>query len=414
MKKLALLAAILLLFGLTAGFAEVGVDISGDASATFGYNLESEAAGFDNDAGVDVIFTFVEEQSMDSGTMDGWYGWIELADFSVIYDNDDDSDYYQQGFYWDDDNDDGAVDFNVDEFQTQTQILVTEPDVTAKITNGTIYIVLYEAPDFDPDHVDAVEDDEDGDYDAEDDESDYVAPDLSENGGITIGYDAEAFDVEVYVGSGTGYGDADTNDEWLFGANVAVSAAGFDVSVDVVMASGVVADDDDIAFGADVGYTLDAGMVSVVPYAGVDYWMSDAIDPGIYEVGAGADLTFTNEDTFGVAFYMSDIDEDLDFEVTFEEDGEAGFVPGLAVELFFGGYDTFDDYRLAADLSYMYSDFKPFAGFGMDSANGASVYDASAGVEWSGIPNTVVTVEWSTDDLENHSGTIEVGAEVSM
>ena len=411
MKKLALLAAILLLFGLTAGFAEVGVDISGDASATFGFNLEDQAAGFENDGSVDVIFTFVEEQSIDSGTMDGWYGWIEFADFSVIYDNDDDSDYYEQGFYWDDDNDNEVYDFGPIEVALQTKIMVTEPDITAKITNGMIYVVLYEAPSFEPDHASPIEDDEDDDYDAEGDDSGYE-PDLSEYGGITIGYDAEAFDVEVYVASGDGYDDGDSNDMWLFGAMLGVSAAGFDLSADVAMASNV--DDNDIVFGADVGYTLDAGMVSVVPYVGVDYWMSDVIDPAVYEFAAGVDATFTNDDVFGVAFYMSDMADDMDFEVTFTEDGEAGFVPGLDVELFFGGYDTFDDYRLGADLGYMLGDVRPFAGFCIDSLDGTGVYDASAGVEWSAIPNTVVTVEWSTDDLENHIGTIEVGAEVSM
>jgi hypothetical protein len=411
MKKLALLAAVLLLFGLTAGFAEVGADISGEASATFGFNLEDQSAGFENDGSVDVIFTFVEEQTIDSGMMDGWYGWIEFADFSVIYDNDDDSDYYQQGWYWDDDNEDEVVQFNNTEFALQTQIMVTEPDITAKITNGMIYIVLYEAPSFEPDHAEPVEDDEDDDYSAEDDDSGYE-PDLSEYGGITIGYDAEAFDVEVYAASGTGYADGDGNDSWLFGAMVAVSAAGADLSADFALASGV--DDDDIVFGADAAYTLDAGMVAIAPYVGVDYWMSDVIDPGVYELAAGVDCTFTNDDAFNVAFYLSDMTDDLDFEVTFTEDGEAGFVPGLDAELFFGGYDTFDDYRVGVDLGYMLGDIRPFAGFGIDNLDGTSVYDASAGIEWSGFANTVVTVEWSTDDLENHIGTIEVGAEVSM
>ena len=39
MKKLALLAAILLLFGLTAGFAETTVDVSGSAEVTIAGRL---------------------------------------------------------------------------------------------------------------------------------------------------------------------------------------------------------------------------------------------------------------------------------------------------------------------------------------------------------------------------------------
>jgi hypothetical protein len=412
MKKLALLAAVLLLFGLTAGFADVGVDISGEAEALFAFNLEDQAAGFENDGSVDVIFTFVEEQTIDSGTMDGWYGWIEFADFSVIYDNDSDSDYYQQGFYWDDADEDGVI--GVGEIKDQTQILVTEPDITAKITNGMIYVVIYEAPSFDPDHVESVEDDEDDDYVVEDDEQDYSAPDLSEYGGITIGYDAEAFDLEVYAASGDGYDLGDSNDQWLFGAMVAVSAAGAELSADFALASNV--DDNDMLFGADASYTLDAGMVAIVPYVGIDYWASDVVDPGIYELAAGLDATFTNDDEIGIAFYYNDTG-DVDLEATITEDGEAGFVPGLSAEIVFGGYESFADYRFALDLSYTVGDVEPYAGFDYDSLGNLM---AEAGVNWTGIPNTTVWVEWDSNDLdgsdatEPDNGFVGVGAKVEM
>jgi len=425
MKKLALLAAILLMFGLTAGFAEVGVDISGEASATFGFNLETQAAGFENDGSVDVIFTFVEEQTIDSGTMDGWYGWIEFADFSVIYDNDDDSDYYHQIVGWDDDL--GLVD---DVYEAVTEsvlekgILISEPDITAKITNGAIYIVLYEAPSFEPDHVESVEDDEDDDYVAEDDEQSNLEEDFVEHGGITIGYDAEAFDVEVYIASGDGYNTDDTiltdesNDQWLIGAMVSVSAAGAELSADVV--KGLNMEDDVLFFGADASYTLDAGMVSVVPYVGIDY-ASDtagAWDPAYWEMAAGLDATFTNDDEAGVHFYYDELG-DMDLEITVTEDSEAGFVPGLGAEIVFGGYESFADYRFAVDVSYMIGDVEPFAGFDYDSFGNIM---ANAGVNWTGLPNTTVTVEWDAPDLDKSdtdpwmpdTGFIEVSAEVAM
>lgn len=368
---------------------------------------------------MDVIFTFVEEQSIDSGTMDGWYGWIEFADFSVIYDNDADSDYYNayNMFLWveegTNDGFDPAEDFfwaspevpgEFDDYFLEDEkfIMITEPDITAKITNGTFYIVLYEAPEFDPDHVEAVEDDEDDDYVVEDDESDpgYVEPDLSQFGGITIGYDTDAFDVELYVASGDGYDMTSTNEQWLFGFNVGVSAAGAELSADFALASNV--DDNAMIFGADASYTLDAGMVAIAPYVGFDYWASDVVDPGIWELGAGLDATFTNDDAINVAANYPDTG-DLDLEVTVTEDGEAGFIPGLNLEVMFGAYEQFADWRINAFLSYLIGDILPYAEVDYDSLENIMV---DVGVEYLGLANTTIWVEWEAHDLDKSDATV--------
>ena len=430
MKKLALLAAILLLFGLTASFAEVGVDVSGSAEATFGYNLEDGGAGFENSEDVSFVVTVIPEQTVASDGMDGWTGYIEFADLSVIADNDDESDYWST--YIDADSGDAELTF-----------LVTLPDVTAKIMNGPMYITIYDHPGFGIDAVDAIEDDEDGDYAAEDEETDLdetrddnVGPDLRDvgpdiAGGISVGYDTDTFDVEIWLADRDGYEDAtDESDDWLFGGMVGVSAAGATVNAYAAMTvDGFVdaVEQNPMYFGAKADYTADLGMATFVPYVGLDYYMSDTVDPGEFEVGGGFDLTFTNDDTIGVDVYYSgadtnvDVEKGLDLEVEVIEDSEAGFIPGLMAEIFFGYYDVGTDVvggeadmRFALDVSYMVADFEPYAGFDLDNTNTVSVYGAEAGVRYHGIPMTVIDAGWNTSDLENHTGYIEVMAEVEM
>jgi len=419
MKKLALLAAILLLFGLTAGFTDAAFDVSGSASATFGYDLDNEAAGFENDLDASYIVWLIPQETVATDAESGWYGWIEFADFGVGWDNDDESDYY---WYADADPYDDKADVDPADTEWSPHLYVKLPDVTAKVTNGPIYVQVYGAPSFDNDHVTVVEDDEDDDWFAQIDQTERIDWDWSDavNGGITIGYDTDAFGVAVYVADNDGYGDAtDGSDDWLLGANVTVSMSGIDVSADVAKAMNVA--ENDLYAGADVSYTADLGMGSLVPYVGFEYYMSDTVDPAVWEMAAGADLTFTNDNVFGLAFYMSDFDDSIDFEVTFTEDGEAGFVPALGVEVFFGGYDVFAAYDLGVDVSYMIDAIKPFAGvtYGYDETivPDDTSFTANAGVEWTGLPNTTVTLEWSSGNLmldPIEKGVIELTAEVAM
>jgi len=442
------------MFGLTVGFAEVTVDVSGSADATFGYDLDHGYGGFENSEDVSFVVTIIPEQTVASDEASGWTGYIEFADFSVIYDPDSDSDYYKNDlvFIWEDADGDGEFDPAIDYWmgnpetgstaedyiEEEKEFLITEPSVSAKIMNGPMYIKIYGGPEFEPDYVEAVEDDSDifkgapedvaesGDEMAEDDESDYIAPTL-EGAGITLGYDSDNIDVEVYVADNNAYDSSDP-EAWFIGGSVSLAGAGANVSVGVGKQlspkAGLV---EPLYFGAMADYTLDLGMGSLVPSVGVDYWMDDVGATGIWELGAGLDLTFTNEASVAVDLYMSDIDEDVDFEATITEDGEAGFVPALGAEIFFGGYDTFDDYRLAIDVSYMVGDFKPFAGLDytdytdqQTDANPVTLetdtaIGANAGIEFTGIPMTTITLEWSSSDLGNDVlGVVELTAEVAM
>jgi hypothetical protein len=456
MKKLALLAAILLLFGLTAGFADGGADISGEASATFGYNLEVGSAGFENDSSVDVILTFLEEQTIDSGMMSGWHGWIEFADFSVIYDQDGVMRYQDDWVIYEDADGDQsfldpsspAGDDNSADYADSSVIWVEEPTVMAKITNGMIFIQVYDKPGFTGvDLVAPIEDDTDfSDYDdaswaAEDEEAENdVDVGLGETGGITIGYDSDMFDVEVYVADYDGYGEAgDEADDWVIGGKVSVAAAGAEITAEVNKAiSGTVGTDDNaLAVGAKAAYTLDAGMMTVAPYVAIDAYDDDVTADFQYEFGGGVDLTFTNDNSAGAHVFYSgqsvagaaasgdDMVKGLDIEVSFTEDGEAGFVPGLGVAIMFGYYDVGTDVvgdeadmLVEVDIDYMFGDFQPYVKFDLDQANGTAMYKADVGINWTGIPNTTITVEWDSGDLNASPdpllGAIELVAKVEM
>ena len=62
---------------------------------------------------------------------------------------------------------------------------------------------------------------------------------------------------------------------------------------------------------------------------------------------------------------------------------------------------------------------EPFAGFDYDSLGNIM---ANAGVHWTGLPNTTITVEWDAPDLDKSdtdvfspdTGFIEITAEVAM
>jgi hypothetical protein len=442
MKKLALLTAVLLLFGLTAGFAEATVDVSGSAEVTFGYNLDDGGAGFENSEDIAFVVTFVPESTVASDMMDGWHGWIEFADFSVEYDQDGVIRYapfVTQDIIGEDTNDDQIADTFTD-YNNLPVILVTEPDVTAKITNGTIWVKIYNDPAFDGvDVVEPIEDDTDvtspgGDWAAEDEEAeDDIDQNLTEGGGITIGYDSDMIDVEVYVADYDGYSDAaDVSDDWIFGAKVAVSASGADLTVEVgkgIEGTNVVAtDDDELNVAASASYTLDAGMMTVVPYVGIDGYQTTAVD-FVFEFAGGVDVTFTNDDTVGVHTFYSgrdfggEMSEGFDVELVVAEDAEAGFVPGLGVDVMFGYYDlggTGDaDMLLNLDAEYMLGDIVPFVGFDYDALGGAdAIMKVDAGVKYTGIPMTTILAQWNSGDLgaspDPLLGSIEFQAEVEM
>ena len=96
MKKLSLL-----ILAFAAGSASlygqmmIGTEfmISGDATATFGYDIDAEKFGFKNESNSNIKLEFVSKQSADNAEMvgmGGWVGSIELNDFKIVIDPDHD------------------------------------------------------------------------------------------------------------------------------------------------------------------------------------------------------------------------------------------------------------------------------------------------------------------------------------
>jgi hypothetical protein len=417
--------------------------VSGNAEVTFGYNLDNGGAGFENSEDISFIVNLVPEATVASDMMDGWYGYIEFADFSVVYDQDGVIRYANAALIGEDTDGNQIADTFTD-YNNLPVILVTEPTVMAKITNGTIYVQVYNDPAFEGvDLVAPLEDDTDvsdpldASWAAVDEEAENdIDQNLNEGGGITIGYDSDMFDIEVYLADYDGYSDAtDRSNDWILGAKIAVSAAGADltavISKSVIGTNTVsVVDDDALGIAASASYTLDAGMMSVVPYVGIDAWKTDTIS-FTYEFAGGVDLAFTNDDTVGLhAFYSAEdrgteMTKGLDVELVLAENAEAGFVPGLGVDLMFGYYDIGTDAPDEADMlvnldvSYMFGDFTPFVAFDYDAVGGAdAIMKVDAGVKWTGIPMTTILAQWNSGDLgaspDPLLGYIEVQAKVEM
>jgi hypothetical protein len=185
MKKITLVLAMLLAFGLVMASAQE-LTVTGEANAKIGYDLEDGTFGMDNDSEVTL------DLDLASGTVateaaDGWYGWIEIEDFSIAIDEDEFEDID------DDDTDD------VDE-EGKGEVDIDTGDVTAKIINGPMYITIWGADGFEIDAAPEVEDDDpdDDDYAVEDDDDDLDLDLSNGTGGFTFGYMADAFDIEVH------------------------------------------------------------------------------------------------------------------------------------------------------------------------------------------------------------------------
>jgi hypothetical protein len=396
--------------------------------------------------------TFVPESTVATDMMDGWHGYIEFADFSVIYDQDGTMFFNNTDVFGEDkDGDQSVTTAGVDEFADYYDtpvIYVTEPTVMAKITNGTIFVKIYNDPGFTGvDLVAPIEDDTDisdpGDASwggAEDEEAENdVDVNLSEGGGITVGYDSDMIDVEVYVADNDGYGGAgDESNDWIVGGMVTIAASGAEITAEVNKAWNV--DNDALAVAAKAAYTLDAGMMTVAPYVAIDGYDDTATTDFLYEFGGGLDLTFTNDNTAGVHVFYSgqtdlgplavfgdgdDMIKGFDVEVSVTEDGEAGFVPGLGVDILFGYYDAGTDQAgdeadmlASVDVDYMFGDFQPYVKFDLDMTNSTTMYRVDVGVNWTGIPNTTITAEWDSGDLNASPdpllGSIELVAKVEM
>lgn len=457
MKKLTLLLAMLLAFGLTVGFADEDqliFELDGSASTTFGINLDDFSAagntgsGLQNDTSFEIDFTIVSEQSAEKGEGDG--GWIQFEDFEVTLD--------ETGV-----------------------ITVTAPDVNAELRFGGLYIdidgsedisvdqasifhVLGSAMVIDIDDPDAYEDPTaavGGDpgfwnYIADLD-SPAAMEDFSDldsafttSGVLVIGYKMnDMLDAYVKIGSFNDWrwrdsGEvaddvADREHAYAFGAGAEITFAGFTVNADGILGLNY-EDDKPMAFGVGVEYEMMLNdTFTVVPFAGADMLTKQgpADDDLAMEIGGGVKLLwpgFDDEDSneFSGTYDDDDIvsgfslstnflnvgDADPTMNVVaalYEDAGDESLVPGLGAQAFIEFYDVLGNYDYSTVLypandsefgagvyaEYAVGDLKPYGKVTFDGWD--DDVTLTLGVEASMIANTTFTLQYYNPRVTEHA-----------
>jgi len=404
MKKLFLMLLAIALVGSFA-FAEVtGVEapsVSGSITTTFGYNLDLEASGFNNDASVDVVVPLAGGSATGAGS-GGVYAEITISDIEISLSVD---------------GEDGDDEVSYD------------ASVSAKIVMGALYIGLGE-PDL---SFNAVELEDFQDFNAN----------VKGTGGISLGYVTDAFSFEVGVKSKEDYSADDAEaavaeeDEWydttpeedassadfanldnnyLFGLNASITAGPAVVDVYAAYDPSYTAADALMGFGANVAAdfgvaTLDLGFDYVT--VGDDYGMDlsaelgadvgvgtltvnflmqkwETVVPGLLEgdymeAGLTFDAALADELTLVLGFTLEDLTAD---EMGWEATLEAAYDLGAVVPYLETGYDKDGVIPLTIGADF------PLV-----------------------IDNAVLNVEYASDDVadfDNNKGLFTVGVTVSF
>ncbi|MBI9100385.1 MAG: hypothetical protein JEY91_18015 [Spirochaetaceae bacterium] len=368
MKKAFMLVAAIALLAAPV-FAEVEVAISGDATTSFGYNLDLESYGLLSEVSSDITLTVgaLDGESMGEGN---WYGVIELTGASLKWNSGAEEGYGYWRYEWDEDlGDDGDWDAGeiVDE-----DYLVTTPDVAARITNGNVYVMLQSEADFDADYVAGVDNDP----------FEYSEPD-DVAGSLTIGGTMAPATIAVEFATAGDY-ENDQIDGVVLGANLGLDLAPVTVDVAFAGAFGYEADQ-------EIGIAVQVG-ASVAP-ATITAAFDGIILSGdfTYEAGLSVSLDLSPL-TVGVdARYAED---DLDTKLTL------GFANDmLTADVYVGLYDLTTDiaWEVGADLTVtINSGVAANAGASYSSAEILTAYADVSFTEL--VDNVTFTIGWENAD----------------
>ena len=428
MKKLSLLLVVLLAAGSAGLYGQMAIgtnfEISGNATATAGYNLDEEKFGFKNESESSIKIELVAEQSStNAGDMPiGWYGSIELNDFQIVIDSDDEDStefVVTESMMMDDGTSTEAE-------KDRTDLYVVAPDIVATLKNGPLWLRIFDAPENKADKIEHIEDDEDGDYDAvgDDDGSD-VGLDLDGHG-IAVGYDTADLDFSIGITSDLQY---DSTDEGSFvisaDLDVDVGPAGLALS----FVQGLPNEDDPDANKDDtgVGALLTTDFGDVVLSAGADVELTGDADDAdttdneamMVDVGANATITLTPNSSLTSKYLYSTVKSVAsDVEVEIADDN--GLVENLKMSLKWGLFDItggdsddsaavtendqadlFVKGSLDYDLEGMGGTITPGTTVSVDQVDGgdAIVKLEVRAVLTDAIPATEFGLKWKTDQL---------------
>ncbi|MCY4432899.1 MAG: hypothetical protein OXE45_04410, partial [bacterium] len=275
--------------------------LTGDATATAGYDIDDQVFGFKNAFSSNIKLELVAEQSSHKPDemMSGWYGSIELNKFKIIIDHDEEETELLQTA-------------SGDPASVRSKLWVVEPEIVATLKNGPLFMRIYAAPSNKADLVAHIENDEDDDHMAEgNDDADDVGSEINKGHGITLGYDTDDLDLAIGISSEEEFSEGDEHTDSTYTAGPYAVSADLGVNVgpaklDVSFAQGLKnnedttpnIDDDNTGIGAKLTTTFGDIELS----GGVDVEMTgDTDNPDTtdvneqmdWETGANAKVALT-------------------------------------------------------------------------------------------------------------------------
>jgi hypothetical protein len=410
MKKITIvLLALCIALPLFAGDVDGATfTVSGNASVTFGVDLMSMATGFTNASAADFVLNFaVPTTALKSGMDDGAiYGEIAFKDIRAEIEEND------------------IVDANI----VLNYAKIMGPDFWLSVVG----------PDTTIDYENALQNGIIGVAAGWDSQMDNVSNAVASTGGFEFGYtlpDIAAIEVSLFSMTDWTALEADL-DKNAYGlkASVALKAVAdltFEAAVNMGFGAGASTTlNDNMGFGAKVGYAIAAGDITITPEVGLDVKMLDgggmnmAIGNGLRVAMAGAEVTGAEDgvkDDAGVSYAWDDgVNSGLtlgwDYYMPSVGDAALGLqahyglssIENLQIALGFEIDDVMSDAKdmgFAVWGKYTMGNIAPYAGLFMlldNETNGGSDGSmiANAGVTFTNLfPLTTLTVAWNSGQL---------------
>jgi hypothetical protein len=424
MKRLTLLTILLVVVGLTAGFAlevKPSFTLSGSGTLQWGIDLDTGATGFLNSAASDLVVSLIAADSSDThkGTGD-WYGEITISNLELYWTDGSPTPGFSLAI---DDHvftDDQVTVGDVTLAHVLTWTLGAEATVAAKIVGlgGDLAIGAYAAPDLLLDFVAAIEADSDAADDVVDSETS-LSTDYATYGTYVSYNVSEALMVGLEVVS---EGDWTTNTAQAYAAALDVQAKFAPLTINAGANFGLNYASNPIGLGLKVA--ADTAMV--------DGWVGfdGQIVASTFDWEAGAGVTFTIIEVvtadFGVV-YNDNAFNNLDVKFVLTEPAAKGLVDNLDATLTVYLLDiasATDDieYEIIFAAGYLMGKLYPHFGVTFGDASNPVDLDPSlsmyAHVDYTlfDAAKTVLSLAWDSGDLlatPSVMGTIIAGVTIT-
>jgi len=411
MKRLTLLTILLVVVGLTAGFAlevKPSFELSAYGKVEWGIDLNDWSTGFKNTTEADLTVNLFAEDTKDAHQGEGdWYGWIEVSDIELYF----------------------ASDETLEPGDITLGVLGDDLGVSAKIVGlgGDLAIGVFGDPDLgsNVDFVASIENDEDDDYKVVDDETSGTENDLGVDytgGGTYVSYNlSEMIMVGLEVVSRLPWDDAlNTAQEYAGAIDLQVKLA--PVTFNAGVNYGNYAPE---VFGAGIKVAADTDMVD--GWVGFDSQVTGGFD---FEVGGGVTFTLMEGVTADVAVaYGAGVwaFEDVDVKVVLTEPQAAGLLDNFDLTVTGWLLDIPDDmeWEVIVDGGYKMGVWYP--NFTADVGSDANLGDEgtetvhvspflclTVGIDYTAIPLTTLGLYYKNNDLLNSDwGDIVLSAKVA-